>query len=341
MRLFTSTPHRLSQPHQEKVSAISLLLQLYSNPFFSAIQRNVVDSHLTFPCLRRNLARMSTHSLTVELDSLHFARNNISTVTGSATAALETFTPFPKLPLELRLKVWRSTFIPRTVEVELTYTLVGKEVLITLTENPTTLWVNRESRSETLQHYSLLFAKISQSPLYFCCAIDSLLVDTPTSSNLFSGSINLGIVRSSDPEGASKIQSLTFAKASWDDTISTIFQQSLEEFRAKILEDREHREELRRNSPEALNKPVVVQEEYKGEKEEELPSHVFAFHNLKEIVFCIGGEDMERLLPNILESPQGRRKCKEDWIQFFRSMQVLFPLCKIPTILFRQHDDTE
>jgi hypothetical protein len=58
------------------------------------------------------------------------------------------FTLFPKLPVELRLKAWRYAFPPpRTLRI-----VQIKQKL----EFPVTLWINSESRTETLKVYELV-----------------------------------------------------------------------------------------------------------------------------------------------------------------------------------------
>ena len=71
---------------------------------------------------------------------------------------LATFTLFPKLPIELRLKIWRASF-PRGREVNFAAVRpnASREDEVTSMEDdsplPATLSVNRESRHETLKHY--------------------------------------------------------------------------------------------------------------------------------------------------------------------------------------------
>jgi hypothetical protein len=65
-----------------------------------------------------------------------------------------TFTCFPKLPLELRLMIWRAVFPRgRMVEIEAqlnSFDYDGPPV-------PSTLMINQESRKETLRHYLLYY----------------------------------------------------------------------------------------------------------------------------------------------------------------------------------------
>ncbi|KAF8855984.1 hypothetical protein BDZ45DRAFT_804489 [Acephala macrosclerotiorum] len=81
---------------------------------------------------------------------------------------LETFHPFPKLPVELRLKVWKFvSFLPRIVDVWSKNFSIKcydyREALIphymfTRSPPPAILQICRESRNEALKHYTLDFA---------------------------------------------------------------------------------------------------------------------------------------------------------------------------------------
>jgi hypothetical protein len=78
------------------------------------------------------------------------------------------FHPFPELPLELRLKIWRFTEEPRNVLIHLTYPphqddgTPNSEYIehlppsIRRTPPPVTLKICRESRCEALKRYTLL-----------------------------------------------------------------------------------------------------------------------------------------------------------------------------------------
>ncbi|KAH6712604.1 hypothetical protein BKA61DRAFT_676419 [Leptodontidium sp. MPI-SDFR-AT-0119] len=99
---------------------------------------------------------------------------------------LDTFTCFPKLPIELRLKVWRWSF-PRGREVSIAHELfsenpfsvfIGDPSLVDYysTERelndknassslPPTLFVNQESRQETLRHYVVVFCDVIERDL--------------------------------------------------------------------------------------------------------------------------------------------------------------------------------
>jgi hypothetical protein len=77
---------------------------------------------------------------------------------------LDSFALFPKLPIELRLKVWRNTF-PRGRYVDLD-DYHGFPIYSSIKTNgpfgkepcpPIALSVNKESRRETLRHYIIVF----------------------------------------------------------------------------------------------------------------------------------------------------------------------------------------
>jgi hypothetical protein len=81
------------------------------------------------------------------------------------------FTVFPKLPIELRLNIWKHAFpAPRHVELVGSCVFGPVDFLGTRgtqhrklnhlqNEFPVTLSINSESRQETMKHYKLLFVK--------------------------------------------------------------------------------------------------------------------------------------------------------------------------------------
>ncbi|PMD40194.1 hypothetical protein L207DRAFT_582418 [Hyaloscypha variabilis F] len=74
---------------------------------------------------------------------------------------VDNFTFFPKLPIELRLKIWRFGF-PRGGEVNFAALRnnapIEREITRMAVDSPppVTLSVNRESRHETLKHYAVV-----------------------------------------------------------------------------------------------------------------------------------------------------------------------------------------
>jgi len=75
---------------------------------------------------------------------------------------LDSFTLFPKLATELRLKIWRLVFqrSPRHINIEeqidVTRGFVANNYMLICEAVPITLSVNRESREETLRHFGVV-----------------------------------------------------------------------------------------------------------------------------------------------------------------------------------------
>lgn len=98
------------------------------------------------------------------------------------------FTLFPKLPIEIRLMIWRSTF-PRNGSFDL-HDLASRPFpqerhpsgFEPLFSAPPTLYANRESRQETLKHYFIFHDEASGSsdnlrePVYFNTKLDQVYV---------------------------------------------------------------------------------------------------------------------------------------------------------------------
>ncbi|PMD32932.1 hypothetical protein L207DRAFT_639705 [Hyaloscypha variabilis F] len=86
---------------------------------------------------------------------------------------LDTFTCLPNLPIEIRFKIWHSTFL-RGREVNFgneflfrtVWKYIPREIFQFEEESdlPIALRVNRESRQETLKHYTVLFRGDSPLP---------------------------------------------------------------------------------------------------------------------------------------------------------------------------------
>jgi hypothetical protein len=76
------------------------------------------------------------------------AQNRVPNFEGTITGAT-----FPKLPFELRSRIWRYSFPPpRTIPLGLDEK----------PKFPVTLWIHYESRAETLKYYVLFNNKIPQ-----------------------------------------------------------------------------------------------------------------------------------------------------------------------------------
>ncbi|KAE9380141.1 hypothetical protein N431DRAFT_432430 [Stipitochalara longipes BDJ] len=89
-----------------------------------------------------------------------------------------TFTLFPKLPQELRLKVWQSTVEPRIVRIKWSQQLSQCTTL----DNPIILRISHESREEGLKTYRPAFATISASQpvIYANFSLDTVDFDWET-----------------------------------------------------------------------------------------------------------------------------------------------------------------
>jgi hypothetical protein len=83
---------------------------------------------------------------------------------------LKTFTLFPNLPIEVRLKIWKFSFptgrrvalpfLPKTSPLEMNVTFEPDDG----SGLPVTLYINKEGREETLKHHSILLrSNVSQS----------------------------------------------------------------------------------------------------------------------------------------------------------------------------------
>ncbi|KAF7954081.1 hypothetical protein EAE96_005214 [Botrytis aclada] len=90
---------------------------------------------------------------------------------------------FSELPFEIRIKIWKYAFRGRNVEVCVDFDVsVGYDAELqieaphyppqivqchTITQNPKTLYIDHESRMETLKYYYDLLPGVSDFPIYF------------------------------------------------------------------------------------------------------------------------------------------------------------------------------
>lgn len=98
---------------------------------------------------------------------------------------LDTFTCFPKLPLELRLKIWAFTIRRRILTIEpcsereRSYRPRSYPVKAHVVRQPALLHVNSESRQVALQYYSAFKPLFGKVPVFFNHQLDGLyLKDT-------------------------------------------------------------------------------------------------------------------------------------------------------------------
>jgi hypothetical protein len=83
-------------------------------------------------------------------------------------------TLFHKLRIELRLKIWRFSLFPRTIVFDFGTWI--ERTLRNRSQNPVTLQINQESRSETLRIYKIVFESLTKSPAYFHPRLDTFSV---------------------------------------------------------------------------------------------------------------------------------------------------------------------
>lgn len=93
--------------------------------------------------------------------------------------ATPSFNQFPELPLELRRKIWRYAFPKPRILKNLSLDKYGcwrREPFSFHVSHPVTLFINRESRTETLKSYRDLSTSLDTSgkPVYFSPAYDAL-----------------------------------------------------------------------------------------------------------------------------------------------------------------------
>jgi hypothetical protein len=144
---------------------------------------------LTIPSPGSIMATPSNTELTKEPTCL--SPPGSSTTLPSNEEVLGSFAFFPKLPIELRLKIWRYTF-PRGRYVDLD-DYDGFPIYSSIQTNgqlekepwlPITLSVNKESRQETLTHYIIVFLRgISpdqRMPLCYNPSLDAAFMDKIT-----------------------------------------------------------------------------------------------------------------------------------------------------------------
>lgn len=218
---------------------------------------------------------------------------------------LETFELFVQLPPELRLMIWRATFERRTVKVSGhekgaddldDWNFYKWESLSLITPNPITLFVNKESRYETLRFYKPLFPKLTQrSPIYFFPSLDSFTPPTKESSQFSWDSERLGSLALADPGSTDLIQSVSIENVFWSQLTSVLFQE--------------------------LNKA-----------KDNLDPTIFSLHSLRELVLQT---EEWFACENVLMTPQGRAKCRNVLILGFQAARIDSSECKIPTIDIR------
>ena len=135
-------------------------------------------------CSRRKPDKMMDVEVAV-VDAVHLEGRESEVASMAAVSRVSLDPSRSNIPTELRLKIWRMSWEPRTVEVHHFFT--GREIdrpvpfaahsFRSTAPIPVSLRVCTESRIETLRHYSLAFALERRQPeVYFNFDLDSLYV---------------------------------------------------------------------------------------------------------------------------------------------------------------------
>jgi len=98
-----------------------------------------------------------------------------SASSSSSDANKPKFTLFPKLPIELRLKIWKESYEPRIIELRTTKKWRTKRYDFFIPKFPAVLHVNKEARVESLKDYKMSFKhRQCRRPILFNFSIDTL-----------------------------------------------------------------------------------------------------------------------------------------------------------------------
>ena len=177
---------------------------------------------------------------------------------------LDEFTNFPKLPIEIRLKIWRSSFHSRRVRIDIHYTIVPPDNDSSESNSheeddydnstqlqecreegdfPITLFVNKESRTEALKHYCLLLQTkedldtiFLRGPIWLNPEMDTVCVPLTTMVNGWYGFFKwLSYVDSCIPGGLKAVCELEMSEACWDGGIRSSFEEGYDRIEKSLL----------------------------------------------------------------------------------------------------------
>jgi hypothetical protein len=102
----------------------------------------------------------------------------VSTNNNTSDQPSPTFTLFPKLPTELRLKIWKHARQPRIIRFKYKSNNSSWSHLRAIAKPPVLFQVNREAREAALKIYELTFKSIlNKQPIYIDYKVDALYME--------------------------------------------------------------------------------------------------------------------------------------------------------------------
>jgi hypothetical protein len=119
--------------------------------------------------------RKKTFTLTRSPDHSAVMEQSNPSSSNSFDAKKPRFTLFPKLPIELRLKIWKESYEPRIIELRFAQKWNMCRYDFIIPKFPPVLHVNKEARLESLKYYKFSFKhRHCRRPVLFNFSIDTL-----------------------------------------------------------------------------------------------------------------------------------------------------------------------
>jgi hypothetical protein len=128
----------------------------------------------------------------------------------SSDAKKPKFTLFPKLPVELRIKIWKESYEPRIIELRTTENWRSTRYDFVIPKFPAALHVNKEARLEALKDYKMSFKhRQCRRSILFNFSLDTLHIRDCSLSHYSSWRVSNTIQTLPDKEKVQKL-SVTF-----------------------------------------------------------------------------------------------------------------------------------
>jgi hypothetical protein len=229
------------------------------------------------------------------------------------------FKKFPKLPLELRLKIWYFAFPEPRVLKNLSVNEYGSwngEPFSFHDCPPVSLFVNRESRSETLMRYRDLSVSLetSEKSVYFSPVHDAVYLGSIVSFTEGENSVEfLAWHTTQIIEQLSPIQNLILDGLYMDRT-----------FRKFLLHEREHDTEFWTHYRD--EEFYRAHWKWDGDGPEIEGGMLAKFHGLKKLFLIMNSWE------NTLADGATVDECKELFRRYFEIERQKWPNCRIPEI---------